>query len=304
MLWSAVFITVSTLYRPVDQYLSRHVSEHLAQGHAIGEPLRVAAKIQLGLALAFAAARPDLPRPAPERPAERRRDALLGLLRRRPRLCRELLRPRLPRRDPLLRPVLDPDPLRVDLPHLVRRDRRGRALQRPVRGRDGHRRGAVPQPRRRPSRISAPAPAGRDPPPPPRREPAGGGDSAAPEMSLAHGTRVRRGGPADHAQRADLPQRRPAPDPGDGGSGRRRLHLQRADDRPRAPAALPGRLDEPPPPPHEPPHGHRGRGRRGLPALDPHGEPGDRRLHRGRRRRGPDRRPAADAARLLGQVRI
>ena len=30
VLWSAVFITVSTLYRPVDQYLSRHVSEHLA----------------------------------------------------------------------------------------------------------------------------------------------------------------------------------------------------------------------------------------------------------------------------------
>ena len=55
VLWSAVFITVSTLYRPIDQYLSRHVSEHLAQGHAIGEPLRVAAKIQLALALAFAA---------------------------------------------------------------------------------------------------------------------------------------------------------------------------------------------------------------------------------------------------------
>ena len=55
VLWSAVFITVSTLYRPVDQYLSRHVSEHLAQGHAIGEPLKVAATIQLGLALAFAA---------------------------------------------------------------------------------------------------------------------------------------------------------------------------------------------------------------------------------------------------------
>ena len=55
VLWSAVFITVSTLYRPVDQYLSRHVSEHLAQGHAIGEPLRVAATIQLALALAFAA---------------------------------------------------------------------------------------------------------------------------------------------------------------------------------------------------------------------------------------------------------
>ena len=55
VLWSAVFITVSTLYRPIDQYLSRHVSEHIAQGHAIGEPLKVAAKIQLALALGFAA---------------------------------------------------------------------------------------------------------------------------------------------------------------------------------------------------------------------------------------------------------
>ena len=54
VLWSAVFITVSTLYRPIDQYLSRHVSEHLARDHEIGEPLRVAAKIQLGLALTFA----------------------------------------------------------------------------------------------------------------------------------------------------------------------------------------------------------------------------------------------------------
>ena len=54
VLWSAVFITVSTLYRPIDQYLSRHVSEQLAQDRAIGDPLRVAAKIQLGLALAFA----------------------------------------------------------------------------------------------------------------------------------------------------------------------------------------------------------------------------------------------------------
>ncbi len=34
VLWSAVFITVSTLYRPVDQLLSRHISERLAQRRA------------------------------------------------------------------------------------------------------------------------------------------------------------------------------------------------------------------------------------------------------------------------------
>ena len=55
VLWSAVFITVSTLYRPVDQLLSRHISEHLARGETDREPVRVAAKIQCGLALIFLA---------------------------------------------------------------------------------------------------------------------------------------------------------------------------------------------------------------------------------------------------------
>ena len=55
VVWSAVFITVSTLYRPVDQLLSRHISERLAKGEEAGEPIRVATKIQLGLAAGFAA---------------------------------------------------------------------------------------------------------------------------------------------------------------------------------------------------------------------------------------------------------
>ena len=54
VLWSAVFITVSTLYRPVDQLLSRHISEHLAKGEPVREPVLVATKIQLGLATTFA----------------------------------------------------------------------------------------------------------------------------------------------------------------------------------------------------------------------------------------------------------
>ena len=54
VLWSAVFITVSTLYRPVDQLLSRHISEHLARGESERQPVRVAARIQIGLALTFA----------------------------------------------------------------------------------------------------------------------------------------------------------------------------------------------------------------------------------------------------------
>jgi len=54
VLWSAVFITISTLYRPVEQLLSRHISERLVKQEAIGRPMRVAATIQLGLALFFA----------------------------------------------------------------------------------------------------------------------------------------------------------------------------------------------------------------------------------------------------------
>jgi len=56
VLWSAVFITVSTLYRPIEQLLSRHISERLVTAEPIGAPMRVAAKIQLGLTVLFAAA--------------------------------------------------------------------------------------------------------------------------------------------------------------------------------------------------------------------------------------------------------
>ncbi len=54
VLWSAVFITVSTLYRPVDQLLSRSISEHIERGDTDVGPVRVAAKIQTCLALVFA----------------------------------------------------------------------------------------------------------------------------------------------------------------------------------------------------------------------------------------------------------
>ena len=54
VLWSAVFITISTLYRPVEQLLSRHISEHRVMGEPVGEPMRVAARIQLGLGMIFA----------------------------------------------------------------------------------------------------------------------------------------------------------------------------------------------------------------------------------------------------------
>jgi O-antigen/teichoic acid export membrane protein len=54
LLWSAVFITISTLYRPIEQLLSRHISERRVTGQPIGQPMRVASTIQFGLSLFFA----------------------------------------------------------------------------------------------------------------------------------------------------------------------------------------------------------------------------------------------------------
>lgn len=53
VLWSAVFIVVSVLQRPVEQLLSRTVSENLAHDVPIGRTVRVAATIQLAVALGF-----------------------------------------------------------------------------------------------------------------------------------------------------------------------------------------------------------------------------------------------------------
>jgi O-antigen/teichoic acid export membrane protein len=53
LLWSAIFITVSVLYRPVEQLLSRTIADHDARGVTGTEHLRVAATIQLALGAAF-----------------------------------------------------------------------------------------------------------------------------------------------------------------------------------------------------------------------------------------------------------
>ncbi len=54
VLWSAVFITISALYRPIEQLLSRHISEREVRGQSVSEPMKVASTIQLGLSLLFA----------------------------------------------------------------------------------------------------------------------------------------------------------------------------------------------------------------------------------------------------------
>ena len=56
VLWSAVMITISIVYRPVEQLLSRTIAERQARTLPIGRPLRMGALIQLGIAAAVAAA--------------------------------------------------------------------------------------------------------------------------------------------------------------------------------------------------------------------------------------------------------
>jgi len=53
VLWAAVFIVVSVLQRPVEQLLSRTVSENLAHDQPIGRTVRVAATIQFSVAIGF-----------------------------------------------------------------------------------------------------------------------------------------------------------------------------------------------------------------------------------------------------------
>jgi len=56
VLWSAVFVTISILFRPIEQLLSRTIAARQARAEPIGDALRVAATIQVGLAAAFAVA--------------------------------------------------------------------------------------------------------------------------------------------------------------------------------------------------------------------------------------------------------
>jgi O-antigen/teichoic acid export membrane protein len=53
LLWSAIFITVSVLYRPVEQLLSRTIADREARGLTGSHHLRVAATIQLALGVVF-----------------------------------------------------------------------------------------------------------------------------------------------------------------------------------------------------------------------------------------------------------
>ena len=56
LLWSVLFVTVSVIYRPVEQLLSRTIADRRARGMEHDHPLRAPLLIQGGFALAFAAA--------------------------------------------------------------------------------------------------------------------------------------------------------------------------------------------------------------------------------------------------------
>jgi len=54
LLWSVLFVTVSVIYRPIEQLLSRTIADRRARGLAGDHPLRAPLLIQGGFALAFA----------------------------------------------------------------------------------------------------------------------------------------------------------------------------------------------------------------------------------------------------------
>jgi O-antigen/teichoic acid export membrane protein len=56
VLWAAVFLVASVIYRPVEQLLSRTLAERRAQARPVSAALRVAATIQGGLVVLFVAA--------------------------------------------------------------------------------------------------------------------------------------------------------------------------------------------------------------------------------------------------------
>ena len=186
VLWSAVFITVSTLQRPVEQLLSRTVSEHIAHGRPYADPVRIAALIQVGISVGFVVIALALQGADRGRPARRQRGALLDRRRRGRRLRGQLLRPRLPRRQPPADPVRVPDHLRGGLAHRLPARGRDRDRQRTgrCRARDRRRADAVvdrgplrlPPPRRRREASDRR---------PRRRRPAGGPDARGVHRSPA-----------------------------------------------------------------------------------------------------------------------
>ena len=151
--------------------------------------------------------RPRSPRPDRGRPPGRQRDPVLDRGRRGHRLRGQLLRPRLSRRKPPAHPLRRPDHLRVALAHPLPPCGRARDRLGPGRRRPRDRRRPNPVADRRPVRV--PPPGGRSGARRWRR-PAAAPCRPRSEFTPRARGRLRGGGLPDHAQRADLPQRRSA----------------------------------------------------------------------------------------------
>ena len=253
VLWSAVFIVVSVLQRPVEQLLSRTISENLAHDAPIGRTVRVAATIQLGVAVALRRRRAGAPRRRSRTTCLHGNSTLYwigvaavtaygasyfarGFLAGSHRLTIYALL------------IISESVARTAFPS------RGRARDRlgPDRGRARHRRGPHPLAdrgaRSRSSAASgAPAPGRRSPP---STSPVPAPDS--PEFTLARGGRFAAAVFLIMLSEQTFLNAGALLVNATAGRGRGRLHLQRADDRPGAAAALPGGSDQPPPPPHPP----------------------------------------------------
>jgi len=63
LLWSVLFVTVSVIYRPIEQLLSRTIAERRARGMDSGHPLRTPLILQASFAAVFVAAALALRRP-------------------------------------------------------------------------------------------------------------------------------------------------------------------------------------------------------------------------------------------------
>ena len=270
LLWSAVFITVSVLYRPVEQLLSRTIADHDARGVQGTEHLRVAGTIQLGLGLLFVVVALALRGPI-EDDLFAGSSALYWIL---------VVAVLAYAASYFARGYLAGHRLFPLYGGLVLMEATSRCLFALAvavgiaEGQTAVALGMAAAPivslavvppalarrlDRQRSEAADPADAGSG-----QLDAAARDEPAArePEFTLARGHRLRRRRPRRDALRADLPERRPAARQGDRGRGRRgarRLRLQRAPDRARTAAALPGGADLDPPPPHPRPGRRRAR---------------------------------------------
>ena len=118
LLWAVLFVVISVIYRPVEQLLSRTIADAAGAGARGGHPLRAPATIQRRSRRCSSSSRSRCAARSRRR-LRRVDDALLGARRRDARLRRQLLRPRLARRAPVVRPLRRAGAVRVGLAVLL-----------------------------------------------------------------------------------------------------------------------------------------------------------------------------------------